>query len=440
MAKKRMNLVPAPKGLHCRKYLSLDGSVRTLTKEIKLMSDPRTGKNIQYEVSDSILSAFAMFSLKDPSLLQFQEHFSKDENLKNIYKIKNLPSDTQMRRVLDELDSKELDVLFPALFSKIQRGKVLKRYVGINGTYTVAVDGVHYFKSKKKTNDRCTVKNHSNGEVSYNLSSLGAAIVNPGCKTVIPLCPEAIVKQDGEKKNDCEVVACVRLLEKLNKLYSKLKITYLMDAMFSNATVINKVLETGDNYIMGIKPDSHKYLYNQIEQCESYNIKLNGITHKFRYCNDVSLNASNLELKTNVIFYEEHSTDGVKKFSWVTSHKIDRKNIMQIMESGRARWKIENETFNTLKNQGYNLEHCYGLGKKNLSVNFMKIMMLAFLVDQIQQTCCRLFQAALSRLGAKIKVWDDIKAYIKCFVINSMEDVFKIIVYGIQKQSFQFQT
>ena len=49
------------------------------------------------------------------------------------------------------------------------------------------------------------------------------------------------------------------------------------------------------------------------------------------------------------------------------------------MRAGRARWKIENETFNTLKNQGYCFEHNFGHGKKNLSTVFA--LMLAFLLN-----------------------------------------------------------
>ena len=67
---------------------------------------------------------------------------------------------------------------------------------------------------------------------------------------------------------------------------------------------------------------------------------------------------------------------------------------MTLMRGARARWKIENETFNTLKNQGYHFEHNFGHGHQHLSTVLMHLMMLAFLIDQIQQRCCRLFQAA----------------------------------------------
>ena len=74
---------------------------------------------------------------------------------------------------------------------------------------------------------------------------------------------------------------------------------------------------------------------------------------------------------------------------------VNKRNVFRLMRGGRARWKIENETFNTLKNQGYNFEHNYGHGEQNLSVVFAMLMMLAFLVDQTQQLCCALFRAAL---------------------------------------------
>ncbi len=60
------------------------------------------------------------------------------------------------------------------------------------------------------------------------------------------------------------------------------------------------------------------------------------------------------------------------------------------MRTGRCRWKVENETFNTLKNQGYNLEHHYGHGKQHLASVLGMLMILMFLVDQIQETSCSL--------------------------------------------------
>ncbi len=74
------------------------------------------------------------------------------------------------------------------------------------------------------------------------------------------------------------------------------------------------------------------------------------------------------------------------------------------MRGGRARWRIENKTFNTLKNQGYHFEHNYGHGDQNLATVLVLLMFLAFTVDQIRQQCCRFFRALHQGLHTKVKV------------------------------------
>ena len=103
------------------------------------------------------------------------------------------------------------------------------------------------------------------------------------------------------------------------------------------------------------------------------------------------------------------------------------------MRAGRARWKIENETFNTLKNQGYHMEHNYGLGKKHLSSVFLSIMMLAFLVDQVQQLCCPLFRAIWKKLESKRDLWERMRALFYDFELQSMHMVYEALFYGYKK-------
>ena len=104
------------------------------------------------------------------------------------------------------------------------------------------------------------------------------------------------------------------------------------------------------------------------------------------------------------------------------------------MRSGRARWKIENETFNTLTNQEYQLKHNFGLGEKNLSTNFILLMMLAFLIDQSQQLCCPLFQAALNKAGGKKYLWDKIISLFTRNEIDSVTTMLEAIVYGTKRK------
>jgi hypothetical protein len=157
--------------------------------------------------------------------------------------------------------------------------------------------------------------------------------------------------------------------------------------------------------------------------------------HRFRFINDVPLNESNAEVRVNFIEYWEMGQDKVQHFSWVTDLRVNKRNVFHLMRGGRARWKIENETFNTLKNQGYNFEHNYGHGEQNLSVVFAMLMMLAFLVDQAQQLCCALFQAVWAKLGSKRMLWERLRALFYDYAFASMRQLFEALLYGFKKSS-----
>ena len=165
----------------------------------------------------------------------------------------------------------------------------------------------------------------------------------------------------------------------------------------------------------------------------------NGIRHRFRYVNNVSLNASNKGLKVNFLEYHE-TRPGTKKnpqsstmrFSWVTDIELNRNNVMKIMRAGRARWRIENETFNTLKNQGYHFEHNFGHGNKHLSGVFGNLMLLAFLIDQIEMRCCGLFMATLENMERLKYLRDKIRRFILDFIVPDWETLYMSIVHGHQ--------
>jgi hypothetical protein len=161
--------------------------------------------------------------------------------------------------------------------------------------------------------------------------------------------------------------------------------------------------------------------------------------HEFRFANNILLNKQDVNLAINFIDYWE-TTQWVDQwgelqetkihFSWVTSIPITTENIMQLMRGGRCRWKIENETFNTLKNQGYEFEHNFGHGYKNLSTNFAFLMMLAFLCDQLQEMSCKTFQKALQIANNKRRdLWRDFKAtYLRTPTVESWEDFWSMII------------
>ena len=192
-----------------RKHLSATGLLGLVRQGFAKIEDHRA-ENTKISLRDALMSGFAMFSLKDSSLLAFDKRRHKDENLKRIYGLEQVPCDTQMRTTLDDVDPEDLRPSFKDVFRQLQRGKVLEKMVFLGG-YLVSLDGTGYFSSKKVHCSGCLEKrNAKTGEIIYSHQLLGGAIVHPERREVIPLAPEPIIRQDGETKNDCERNAAKR--------------------------------------------------------------------------------------------------------------------------------------------------------------------------------------------------------------------------------------
>src|SRR5712692_8494527 len=388
--------IVAPKA---RKHLSADALFHLVRSGFATIPDPR-GKDVDISLTDALMSAFAMFSLKVPSLLAFDKERAEG-NLHTIYGIERVPCDTHMREILDPVSPKWLRPVFKSVFRQLQRGKALEPMAFLDGHYLLALDGTGYFSSQTIHCASCLQKVHRNGSITYFHQMLGAAIMHPDMRAVIPLMPEPIVKHDGTDKNDGERNAAKRFVAKLRKDHPHLKFIVTEDSLSANAPHIETLHAYGLRSLLGVKEGDHASLFKQVQAAEhagrvtyyARHDRAAGVVHRFRFVNDVPLNAAHPGVRVNCIEYWEQGAAKVQHFSWVTDLRVSKRNVYHLMRGGRARWKIENETFNTLKNQGYNFEHNYGHGEQHLSVVFALLMMLAFLVDQAQQLCCALFQA-----------------------------------------------
>ncbi len=429
-----------------RKHLSFDSLIRQIRLRAKLLPEIRDKDDCTYSVADAVMSTMAMFSLKDPSLLFFQDR-RNDENMKSLFRILNVPSDTQMRVILDPLEPDLLRPMFNDVFRQLQRGKALESYVFHEGCYLVSMDGTEYYSSKKIHCESCLQKmNRKTGEITYHHQILGASLVHPDHKQVIPLAPEPIIKQDGDNKNDCERNAGKRLLQKIRDEHPNLKLIVVEDGLASNAPHIRLLKSLDMHFILGAKPDDHEHLFQEVSKADAEgrvttlrwtdDAKKEAVQCEIRFVHDLSLNKSNAELLVNFLQYTEYNSEGsiLKRFSWVTDLTITRDNARHLVSGGRSRWKIENETFNTLKNQGYHFEHNYGHGEQNLSVVFAMLMMLAFLVDQTQELCCPLFQAIRQKFSSRRLLWDHQRSHFRHFRFESMQHLHEVILYDLAKE------
>ena len=426
-----------------RKYLSASGLFKLMYAGMEKIKDVRAD-NQTISLADALMSAFAIFSLKDASLLAFDARRTGQgaKNLKRLYGIKTIPCDTQMRTINDEVDPQELRPLYKSIFRQLQRGKVMEPMVFMEGCYLLTLDGTGYFSSNEVHCACCLEKKSSQtGEIRYAHQMLGAAIVHPDYAEVVPFAPEAIVKQDGATKNDCERNAAKRFFEKLRQDHPHLALIVVEDGLSSNAPHITELDRHNLHYILGVKEGDHKFLFDYVAKARAagrvteFEYAAEGTLHRFRFINQVPLNESNPDQLVNFLEYWEICPGKTQHFSWVTDFTVTTVNAYQIMRGGRARWKIENETFNTLKNQGYHFEHNFGHGAKNLSVVFATLMLLAFLVDQTQQLACELFQSTLKKEGCRLRFWEHVRALFFTLEFTCMEDIYRALLYGFRAEA-----
>ncbi len=324
------------------------------------------------------------------------------------------------------------DQLLKKIFAYFQREKGLEEFNFLDGYVLISGDGTGQFSSNNVCCPQCCVKEHQNGTKTYYHQMFGACVVHPDKRNVIPLCPELILNRDGNSKNDCERNACKRFLENFRREHPHLKAILIEDGLSSTAPHIRMIEEFDLKYILGVKPGDHEFLFEQLEASEEtcyHEIKTcEGYFHQFRFLNGASLNKSNQYVKVHILEYRQTDPKGKElNFSWVTNISISKKNVEKIAEGGRARWKIENETFNTLKNLGYNFEHNYGHGKKYLSTVLCLLMMLAFLVDQVQEISCSLFQRCRKFARTYYNLWINMRTLFQYVRLIDWENFYLMI-------------
>src|SRR5712691_1088645 len=293
----------APKA---RKYLSADALFPLVQSCFATIPAPRC-EDGDISLTDALMSAFAMFSLKAPSLLAFDKE-RIEGNLHTIYGIQRVPCDTSMREILDPVSPKWLRPVFTSVFRQLQRGKALEALTFLDGHYLLALDGTEYFASKTIHCASCLHRVHRNGSITYAHQLLGAAIIHPDQRAVMPLMPEPMVNRDGTDKNDCERHAAKRFVAKLRQDHPHLKFIVTADSLSSNAPHIETLQAHGLHDILGVKEGDHPSLFQHVQAADhaghvTYDARHDRaahVVHRFRFLNDVPLNASNPDVRVNL--------------------------------------------------------------------------------------------------------------------------------------------
>lgn len=425
--------------MHSKKHLGFCGLRNTIARRFEQITDDRQENKVEHRLHDCLMSAFAMMFFQDPSILSFQQRLQDSiqrNNLQTIFNIGSIPKDTQLRDIIDPLPIEPLNAIFQDFLSHLQRGKYLTDYQLLDGKYLIAIDGSEYFTSEKIHCPGCLQKK-SGKKVRFHHQILQAVIVHPDKRQVLPLAPEPVRNTDGTQKQDCEINAGKRIIKKIRKAHPKLNIIITADGLYSKQPFIDHLKKAGTSFILVAKPTDHKILFewvNELKQLDAGDsfeyTDTKGRRHCYQWLNDVPLNGS--KDADNINFFEYQIITAGKityRNSWVTDILINEHNIAALVKAGRARWKIENETFNTLKNQGYHLEHNFGHGKQNLSNIFFTLNLLAFYVHQILELSDRLYrEVRYTKFTSRKEFWNQLRCTIRILIFPRWDSLLQFIL------------
>lgn len=422
--------------MHTKKHLSFNALRKMLSRRFLEIPDSRQETKVEHVEHDVLMSGFAMMFYQDSSLLEFQQRLEEaihKNNLQTLFQVESIPKDSQMREVIDEVESRELESLFEDFLRPLQRGKHLEGYRVLGDYYLISVDGSGYFSSDKIHCSGCLKKETKKGKIWYEHEIVQAALMHPDKRQVFPLAPEEVRNTEGRGKQDCEIEAGKRLVRKIRRSHGKLKIIIVGDSLYSKQPFMEALAEEGMRYVLVVKGDDHKLLMEwvneqrQMKEVSRLEVKdQKGRLHIYEWINEVPLNGNKKTLWVN--YFEYWLVDGGKVTyhnSWVTDFSVSEGNVTKLVRMGRCRWKIENETFNTLKNQGYHIEHNFGHGEKHLSINFLLLNLLAFFMHQIFELTDPLYQECRRAFGSRRNLWDHLRISIRLLIFPDWETLLR---------------
>jgi hypothetical protein len=369
------------------------------------LTDSRKVSNAtKYSLMDALKSALAVFYFQHTSLLSFQKALKRryqKSNLERLFGVWEIPSSVQVKNILDGIDPGELECIFDDGLQECKRQGVLySQYRVLDMEIPVAVDGTWYFSSNEVHCEHCLTKKQKlkrGGERTlYHHDVLAFVIVKYDNKVVIPLVPEFISNEDGQEKQDCERNAFKRNIKRRSEQFRGLKPIFLGDDLYACYPICHDLDDRGFSFIFVCKDESHSWIAEQVSgegvPFEIYERKewdgRNHLIHRYSWLNNIEDRADPIFMYVNYLKYQIWNVEKNEweyQNSWITNKTITIDNVVEMAKVGRARWKIENEHHNTLKHQGYNLEHNFGHGKNHAACIFCLLNLFIFLIHGLQE-------------------------------------------------------
>lgn len=373
-----------------------------LFEDLASLPDPR--KRRYFSMAELLMGCIALFLFKQGSRNALNNQRCEANFRRNYERLLglSLPHMDTADAVLRLLSPNELEELKASLIAALIEQKVLQHTRLVGKYYTLAIDatGAHSYHTNDAEQTRLH-KTSKTGKTSYSHYVMEARLVSQSGFS-LSVATEWVANDTDRnyQKQDCESRAFQRLAIKLKRHFPRMPVCLLADGLYANQSFMKTCTDNGWKYIVVLKDDSLKQLQTDIADThpkEYQTIELSHLTnkgscstqqhiswintafaHKENQCYWLKC-AETTSVKTEKVWAEKST----KNFVWLTNIVPHQKNIIALAQAGRMRWKIENEGFNTLKNQGYALQHLYSRQSFTATQNYYQCMQIAHSINQL---------------------------------------------------------
>ncbi|MFC1461863.1 hypothetical protein ACFLQR_05035 [Verrucomicrobiota bacterium] len=286
----------------------------------------------------------------------------------------------------ERVSPEAIEKLLASITVWLIRMKVLDPF-RLYGYFPIAIDGSQICTFDHEPWPDCPHRKLSDGSIQYFTYVLDAKLVTP-CGMALTLATEMLTNEGYEffEKQDCELKAFPRLVDKLRVLFPRTPLCLLLDGLYANQNIIRMIETNLWKYIITFKEGSMPERFTEalslasLQKDNRMQIKEDHCTQSFQWAEQLPV----AELTPNVLFCREQlHEDEATNFVWLTNFQLYKNNIQNIAKKGgRLRWKIENEGFNVQKNDGYEMEHPYSEHKNGFRI-FYILLLIAHYITQL---------------------------------------------------------
>ena len=395
--KKRSTLPTQSRGkaVVCELFKTINHFFPDLFEQLRQLEDCRHRSD--YALSEILMAAIALFIFQQGSRNAFnnlRQEAKFEKHYRRLFKLR-LPHLDTVHRVLCRLADESLEQLKQWLVKTLLEKKALHKYRLFGKYFVVAIDATGTMSFTERHCEQCLHQTSKKGKRSYFHNVLEAKLITAN-GFAISLATEWIANPLSEyDKQDCEREAFVRLAAKLKQLYPRLPICLTADGLYPYQRFLDICRTNRWAFILTFKDGNLPSIWEEVRALlplspdqRRRERRLQGqerIEQEFRWVTDLNYGGHRLqwleciETLTHLKSAEQTAT----RFVHLSNLEVTTATVVVLSATGRLRWKIENEGFNTQKNLGYALQHKYARVNWQAAKNYYQCLQIGHLINQL---------------------------------------------------------